>query len=214
VKPLPAQDLRSNVATWAVPGDRVPAVAYCLPHLAPTEAFDPAFAGQRLETTYFDTLNLDLRKARRRGRRYLTLRLRCYAGNDVAATVYAVSAKTEAEKWRQEVAVPAAEALLGPYPGGAWHEVLPAHLAARLDELAGGAALLPAARVGCRRYAVENAQDRYTLDVGVSTDAGKCLPFAVLEYKSTAPDAVPPGSLTRLPIRPLKLSKFLWATGV
>jgi hypothetical protein len=214
VKPLPAQDLRSNVATWAVPCDRVPAVAYCLPHLAPTEAFDPTFAGQPLRTTYFDTLALDLRKARTQGDRYLTLRLRCYGGNNQAEEVYAVSAKTEAEKWRQEIGPETAEVLLGPYPGGTWYGLLPAHLAARLEELAGAAALQVAAQVGCRRYAVENAQDRYTLDVGVCTDTGKHLGFAVLEYKSSQADAAPPGSLAQLAIRPLKLSKFLWATGV
>jgi hypothetical protein len=190
----------------------VPAVAYCLPHLAPTEEFDPTFAGQPLRTTYFDTLSLDLRKARRRGQRYLTLRLRRYAGNDLTGAVWAVSAKTEAEKWRQEVGSATAESLLGPYPSSTWYTLLPAHLAARLEELAGAGALQVAAQVCCRRYAVENAQDRWTLDVGVHTDAGKCLPFAVLEFKSTQADAAPPGNLAALGLRPLKLSKFLWAT--
>jgi hypothetical protein len=192
----------------------VPAVAYCLPHLAPTEAFDPAFQGQALETTYFDTRGLDLRKARHRGDRYLTLRLRCYltaAGDEL----YALSAKTEGQKWRQEIGAADAE----PIARGAyltWPETfLPPDLLARLQELAGpGHDLVPAARVGCRRFAVENEQDRFTLDVGVHTDTGKGLPFGVLEYKSTDGGSAPPGSLSALAIRPLKLSKFLWATEV
>src|SRR6516162_5052773 len=103
MQPLPTGDLRSNICSWAVPGDRVPAVACRLLYLAPAEVFDPTFQGQGLETTYFDTHRLDLRKARRKGDRYLTLRLRCYrtAGGD---EVYAISAKTEGRKWRQEIA--------------------------------------------------------------------------------------------------------------
>jgi hypothetical protein len=198
-----------------VPYDRVPAVAYCLPHLAPTEAFDPAFRGQSLRTTYFDTRGLDLRKARHRGDCYLTLRLRCYRtpGGD---EVYALSAKTEGRKWRQEVgAADAGQIARGAYL--TWPETfLPPDLLARLQELAGGPGhdLVPAARVCCRRYAVENDQDRFTLDVGVHADTGKGLPFGVLEYKCTDGGAAPPGSLSALPIRPLKLSKFLWATEV
>jgi hypothetical protein len=206
---LPAADLRSNVATWAVACGQLPAVAYCLPHLAPTEEFDPTFRGQDLATTYFDTLDLRLRKARQRGEKYLTLRLRCYGG-----LVFALSAKTEGQKWRQEVDAQTAGALLGTSPAAALHGLLPANVLARLQDLAGEEFLLPAACVHCRRYAVENAQDRFTLDVGVRTDTGKGLPFSVLEYKSTDPEASPPGSLQGIGLRPLKLSKFLWATGV
>jgi hypothetical protein len=215
MQPLPSGNLRSNICTWAVPCARVPAVAYCLPHLAPTESFDPTFRGQALETTYFDTPGLDLRRARHQGDRYLTLRLRCYR-TPGGEEVYALSAKTESQKWRREIAAEDAAAIsqalhvIGP------EVFLPADLLARLRELAGeqGYHLVPAARVSCRRYAVENDQDRFTLDVGVRTDTGKCLPFAVLEYKCADGSASIPGMLLSLPIRPLKLSKFLWATEV
>jgi hypothetical protein len=210
--PLPAQDLRSNVASWAVPTALLPAVAYCLPHLGATEAFDPTFRGQGLKTTYFDTPQLALRKARRQGAYYLTLRLRCYEGGDNYPEVYALSAKTETQKWRLEVAPDLAHAV-GQRPELLASQ-LPADLQARYLELVGDAPLAIVVCVSCRRYAVENAQDRFTLDVDVSTDTGKRLPFGVLEYKTTDPDATPPGSLQALPIRPLKLSKFLWATGV
>jgi hypothetical protein len=60
-------------------------------------------------------------------------------------------------------------------------------------------------RVQCRRYAVENAEDRLTLDTCVHTDLGKHLPFNVLEFKSTEPDD-PPEPLAAL--RPIKLSRL------
>jgi hypothetical protein len=69
----------------------------------------------------------------------------------------------------------------------------------------------PVVCVQCRRYAVENAQDRLTLDCDIRIDTGKALPHAVLEFKSTAPDD-PPEPLAAL--RPIKLSKFLWAAEV
>jgi hypothetical protein len=210
--PLPVTDLRSNIATWAVPCGCVPAVAYALPHLVPTEGFDPTFQGQQLVTTYFDTQALDLYKARRKGDSYLTLRLRCYRGNGTTPEVYALSAKTEAAKWRQEVPGDVAEAILA-MPGNLASR-LPSDLLARLFDLTGDAPLVQAVRVCCRRYAVENAQDRFTLDVDIHTDTGKHLPFAVLEYKSVDRDSTPPGSLQLLGLRPLKLSKFLWAAGV
>jgi hypothetical protein len=205
MRPLPAQDLRVNVASWAVPCAQAPAVGYCLVNLAPTEAFDPTFRGQGLETTYFDTRGLALRKARRKGDRYLTLRLRCYGD-----AVYAVSAKTENQKWRQEVSPTDADTVLS--APAVLADFLPPDLYGRYQELVGDGPLVQAVCVCCRRYAVESAQDRYTLDLGVCTDTGKCLPFAVLEYKSTDADATPPGSLLALPVRPLRLSKFLWAT--
>jgi hypothetical protein len=211
--PLPVSNLRTNVATWAVPACRLPAVAYALPHLAPTEGYDPTFRGQELLTTYFDTQGLLLRKARLGKQRYLTLRLRCYEP-DTGAAVYALSAKTEAQKWRQEVAPEVADAVSAGTAAAWTRRLLPPDLLARLLELAGDEPLLPACRVCCRRYAVESDRDRFTLDADVRTDAGKVLPFAVLEYKSADPGAVPPGSLAGLGLWPLKLSKFLWATGV
>ena len=71
----------------------------------------------------------------------------------------------------------------------------------------------PVACVQCHCYAVEDDQDRLTLDTQVRTDTGKMLPHAVLEFKSTKPDK-PPDALTALHLRPIKLSKFLWATEV
>jgi hypothetical protein len=205
MQPLPAQDLRTNVASWAIPISRLPAVAYCLPHLAPTESFDPTFAGQHLHTTYFDTQKLLLRKARTTQDRYLTLRLRCYGDE-----VYALSAKTKDQKWRQEITRDDADAILA--QPSMLLAGLPADLAARYQEIAGDRPLVQAVCIHCHRYAVESTQDRFTLDVGVRTDTGKELPFAVLEYKSTDPGATAPGSLLGLAIRPLKLSKFLWAS--
>jgi hypothetical protein len=212
---LPASNLRVNLATWAIPTGAIPAVTNSLLAALPTERFDPAFQGQQLATVYFDTQQLSLRKARHRGKRYLTLRIRCYSpsGPRPAPPAYAVSAKTEAEKWRLELPDELADLVLsGSWPG--WtNELLPPHLLARLQELTGDEPVLPVVCVEARRYAVEDDEDRYTLDVAVRTDTGKRLPFAVLEYKSCAQanqlrqlPGAPPG------LRPIKLSKFLWAT--
>jgi hypothetical protein len=206
-------DLRSNLGTWAVAPDEGAAVAAAMLEALPREDFDPDFRGQELETTYFDTPGFALRQARRRGDRYLTLRVRCYraAGQDEG---YALSVKTECEKFRLELTPRQADDLLrdGLGPGPALAALLSAHLLARLDELAGARPLLPVVTVCARRYAVEDAQDRLTLDVGVTTDTGKCLPCGVLEFKSTDAGAGPPGRLPSLGLRPIKLSKFLWAT--
>ena len=91
-------------------------------------------------------------------------------------------------------------------------ELLPGDLVARLLDLAGDQALMPVATVCTRRYAVEDKTDRLTLDVDVRTDTGKSLYADVLEFKSTQPDAEPPQPLAVLGLRPIKLSKFLWAT--
>ena len=211
--PLPAAPLRTNLGTWAVPDADLPAVAAVLLDALPTEPFDAAFRGQELETTYFDTPDFALRKARRRGDTYLTLRVRCYRQSDREA--YALSAKTEKEKWRTGIA-PETAGLLLESPSGlvTLLALLPADLAARLLDLAGEQGVRPVACVSARRYAVEEAQDRLTLDVGVETDSGKCLPFHVLEFKSADAGAAPPGRLPALALRPIKLSKFLWATEV
>jgi hypothetical protein len=214
MKPLPANPLRANLGTWAVPARRLPAVARAMLDALPPESFDPRFLGQDLETTYFDTARQGLRKARRKGDRYLTLRLRRY-GAPGAPPAWALSAKTEGEKWRAEVEADEAHALLGgPAPDAALRALLPAHLQARLAALAGDEPLGPVACVRARRYAVEDDQDRLTLDVDVRADTGKCLPASVLEFKSTAADEPPPGGLTALRLRPIKLSKFLWATKI
>jgi hypothetical protein len=62
--PLPARDLRSNLATWAVPPALAPAVAGILLDTLPREAFDPGFFGQIINTHYFDTADFDLCNAR------------------------------------------------------------------------------------------------------------------------------------------------------
>ena len=72
--------MRTNLGTWAVPTDRLPCVAGVLLDVLPAEMYDPSFRGQALETTYFDTADFDLRKARVGKDRYLTLRVRCYRG--------------------------------------------------------------------------------------------------------------------------------------
>jgi hypothetical protein len=207
--PLPSGDLRFNLATWAVPVCRLPGVAAVLAEALPREPFDSGFRGQDLATTYFDTPRFALRKARKKGRRYLTLRLRRYG-----ADVYALSAKTEDAKFRREISAEEAEAIARlPQPGRLLAMMLPADLQARLLELAPDG-VAPVVCVRCRRYAVEDDRDRLSLDVDVRTDRDKALPFAVLEFKSSDRDAQPPGAVTDLGLRPLKLSKFLWATEV
>jgi hypothetical protein len=207
---LPAPDLRNNLGTWSVPSCLAPAVAQIMCSSYPPEAFDPAFRGQGLETTYFDTPRFALRKARRQRGRYLTVRIRCYQPSDT----YALSAKTEGQKFRQEVAGDVARLLLdgGAVPVETWSQHLPADLYARLLELAGDEPFGPVVTVRARRYAVENEMDRLTLDVDVATDTGKRLPANILEFKSTRPGQAPPDGLLALPLRPVKLSKFLWST--
>jgi len=213
--PLPAADLRSNVGTWSVPACCLPAVAYEMGQVLKTEQFDPEFQGQYLQTTYLDTRDFALRKGRLKADHYLTLRLRCYspsceAGGDYPKGVYAFSAKTEGAKFRLEVPSYQAEDIL--QNGGASQIVrglLPGDLLARLAELAGDEPLCPVVSVCMTRYACEDPVHRLTLDVEVKTDTGKCYPTNVLEQKSVGKDAMP---LLATPLRPIKLSKFLWAT--
>jgi len=207
MNPLPAQDLRSNLATWAVPPRLTPAVVSAMRENLYPEPYDPEFRGQELETTYFDTSDFDLRKARRRSENYLTLRLRRYRPSNV----YAVSAKTESGKFRVEIDAEQAEAILDGGTG-ALVELLPADLVARLMSLGAEEFLVPVVTVFARRYAVENDADRLTLDTAVRTDSGKVLPADVLEFKSSVRPAAPPPDLTCLRLRPVKISKFLWAT--
>jgi len=209
MQPLPTADLRSNQGTWIVPTHRVPVVTAVMLDSLPAEAYDRAFLGQRLRTVYFDDTDYTLRKARAAKGRYLTLRLRCYESPG-KPDVYAVSAKTEREKWRVEIAPALAHGILGGASDLAGQ--LPAHLAARLSELGAGA-LVPVVRVGCTRFAVEDDADRITLDLGVDTDRHASLPFGVLEFKSRRPDPMY-DRITALRLAPLKFSKFLWATEV
>lgn len=208
----PAPDLRGNLGTWAVSSSLVPTVAYQMTQTLPPEEFDPEFLGQDLTTTYFDTRAFTLRKARRHQDKYLTLRIRCYRSPraDGAGEVYAVSAKTEKEKFRQFLPSDRAALLLadGIAPD-LWPFLLPAHLVARLLELVGQTPLVPVVAVCCRRHAVEDSVNRLTLDLDVRTDTGKVYPSHVLEWKSSRR-----GADLALPVRlrPIKLSKFLWAT--
>jgi hypothetical protein len=203
---LPASDLRSNLATWAVPVQLLPAVGNWMHDVLPNESYDPHFQGQRLETIYFDTQAFALRKARAAGERYLTLRIRCY--DSEGEKTYAVSAKTELEKWRQEITPTAAHRLID--LSSSLQPYLPPHLAARLTELTRDVDPLPVVTICCRRFAVEDDTSRYTLDTDVHTDTGKCLPFGVLEFKANGQAPDPP--LTPPGLYPLKLSKFLWST--
>jgi hypothetical protein len=229
MRDLPAPpDLRSNLATWAVPGSSLPALAAVLVVAMPRESFDPDFRGQYLETTYLDSASFALRKARRKNDRYLTLRIRCYRqpyypGRPLPQDepAYALSAKTESEKFRVPLPSNTAALLLaGGLPSADGYDLLPGSLQARLRELTDNQAVMPQVTVCARRYAVEDDQDRYTLDVEVRTDTDKCLPFAVLEFKSTRREAQPISELgdladlADLGLRSLKLSKYLWATGV
>jgi hypothetical protein len=212
--PLPATDLRSNVGTWAVPGFQLPALARQMLEVLSPEKFDADFRGQYLQTTYFDTKTFALRKARVKGKKYATLRVRCYAPATYApgseGGVYAISAKTESQKFRQEIDSGLAESLLqsGIVPsslGG----ILASDLIARIADFSKGEPLQPVVTLCFHRYAVEDSQHRLTLDTDIESDTGRCYPCHVLEQKSTNKLSSP---LISLPLRPIKLSKFLWAT--
>jgi len=171
----------------------------------PREKFDPSFRGQDLETTYFDTRRFRLRRERAKSDQYLTLRIRSY-GSDT----YALSAKTESEKFRVEIdPFDAQAALTGQYTS-LWQSQLPASLLARLNTLVDPTEITPVVKVCCTRYATEDKINRFTLDIVPRTDTGKRLGTNVLELKSSqaSPDII--AELT--PLRPIKLSKFLWST--
>jgi hypothetical protein len=213
MRPLPVTDLRRNLGTWAVSPPVLPAAGAALCAALPVESFDPDFSGQGLTTTYFDTQRFALRQARARGVRYLTLRLRRY-GPPGAGAGYALSAKTESAKWRLEVPRAEAEAALDAADVTTWAASrLPGDLRARLIDLTGAERLLAVVAVSCRRYACEDAAARLTLDVGVATDTDLVLPFHVLELKATDPGTPAPAFVDGLGLRPIKVSKFLWATG-
>src|SRR5205823_9069446 len=221
--PLPVTDLRSNVGTWAVLGCQLPALARQMLDVLSPEKFDPDFRGQYLQTTYFDTKTFKLRKARVKGKKYVTIRIRCYAPGAYATRlanrayasgseggVYAMSAKTENQKFRQEIDSHYAESLLqsGIVPSSLVG-ILASDLIARIADIGEGETLQPVVTLCFRRYAVEDGQHRLTLDTDIESDTGRCYPCHVLEQKSTHQDNSP---LITLPLRPIKLSKFLWAT--
>ena len=210
---LPAQELRRNAATWGVAALQMPAIGSVMHDLAPNEIYDPRFLGQDLSTYYFDTPGRDLTRARRKGNRYLTLRLRHYQPCDGSPDAWSLSAKTENGKWRIPLDEDSARAIqqnLLP----AWPRIwLPGDLLARLQELAPDPdSLVVCIRICCRRYAVEDAINRYTLDVGLQTDLGRMMSHGVLEFKSNADQPMVPMMVTRLQLRPIRLSKFKWAT--
>jgi hypothetical protein len=206
--PLPTKDLRSNIATWSVPTHHLPAVTKLMTGLLPTEKFDTDFEGQHLHTTYFDTTHFDLYKARVKKDQYLTLRIRHYKPTDT----YALSAKTEDQKFRIEIDGPTAELIIRfglHYPGA--YDLLPPDLQARAAAIVADPALVPVVQVGFHRYAVEDKVNRLTLDVCVHTDKGKTLTTNVLEQKSTTKDQQPYPDFAAVGLRPMKLSKFCWA---
>jgi hypothetical protein len=206
--PLPTQDLRSNIATWSVPLHALPAATERMLALLPAEAYDPYFRGQALETTYFDTREFRLRQARKRRKKYLTLRIRCYRSTDT----YALSAKTEDQKFRVEIDPAIAEIILDtglPYADA--YNLLPADLQARFLELCGDEPVVPVSTVRFHRYAVEDEEERLTLDADIRSDRGVRLPTSVLEQKSNDSGTEPFPAFRALCLRPLKLSKFLWS---
>jgi len=214
MQPVPAADLRSNAGTWSVSDCFLPTVVKQMLAALPAEKFDPDFNGQYLQTTYFDTRSFNLLKARKQKDRYLTLRIRCYSpakahGGSWPLGVYALSAKTEDQKFRVEISDASADLYLSQgIPQSSLAAVLPADLFARALDLAGDAPLIPVVTVCFQRYAVEDDVHRLTLDCDIRTDTGKCFPANVLEQKSTDEDATP---LIIAPMRPIKLSKVLWA---
>lgn len=215
---LPATDLRQNIMTLAVPNERLASVGYCMRRLLPAEEFDPEFYGQYLQTTYFDTPSLALRKARLDKSKYCTVRIRCYAptqppGLNYPQGIYALSVKTEEGKFR--VSLPPADAEAAFTPGAALDvlgDYLPGDLLARLISLIDGDPLQPAVTVCFTRYAVESTTDRITLDCNITTSNGKIFPTNVLEVKSTTKPYTAPPEVVEWNFSPIKLSKFLWAT--
>jgi hypothetical protein len=190
----------------------LPAVAQRMLDALPPEPFDPGFFGQDIKTHYFDTRGLALWKRRARKDQYLTLRLRCYHGVE-RDEAYAVSAKTERAKVRVDVDADTATALLG---GSTivplLQRILPAEMVARMMAYLDEEPLRVAACVSARRYATEDGARRLTLDTDVRTNAGKTMPYGVLEFKASDKGAAAPGSLLVLPgLSIAKLSKFLWS---
>jgi hypothetical protein len=221
---LPATDLRKTVLTLAVPGERLPAAGYQMRALLPAEEYDPGFGGQYLQTTYFDCARFRLRKLRLKKKKYLTIRIRCYAphrgpgalarGERDPEGIYALSIKTEDGKYRVEIGSSLAESLLvDGIDGPGDLTYLPADLLARYLELVGDNALYPVATLCFTRFAVESTTDRLTLDTAIHTSTGKVFPTNVLEVKSTVKpyEALP--EVRSWGYSPIRLSKFLWATG-
>src|SRR5262249_47003323 len=186
----------------------IPAVAQILTRSLPLETYDPNFLGQDLQTTYLDTTQFDLRRARLKGTRYLTLRVRCYQPSDT----YALSAKTETSKFRVAIDPSTAAGLLGDGVNDLLPRYLPSDLLERLVDITEGRPLTQVTTICFRRYAVEDDIDRFTFDLNITSNAGLSLPAHVLEFKSRLIGSEVPKPLAALHLSPIKLSKFLWAT--
>jgi hypothetical protein len=208
--PLPTGDVRTNLGSWAVSTYQLPAVANKLHDWLKNEPYDPNFLGQGITTTYFDTRKGKLRQTRVSKDKYLTLRVRCYQAPELPEA-YALSAKTESEKFRMEIT--GEDALAFQKGQARWGDFLPGNLYARLLDISQEEEILPKIQVTCKRFAVEDNVRRFTLDVDVRTDLGKVLPFSVLEYKGAPTDTTPP-NFPALGLRPIKLSKFVWSTRI
>jgi hypothetical protein len=215
---LPANDLRKTVLTLAVPTDRLPSVAAGMRALLPAEDYDPGFAGQYLQTTYFDSSCRCLRKARLGKDKYLIIRIRCYSptqqpGGDYPQGRYALSLKTESGKYRTEISTALAESLLANgIQGPGDMNYLPPDFLARYLDLVGEDELRPVVTVCFTRYAVESSTDRMTLDTEIEASNGKKLPASILEVKSITKPYEPLPEVLGWRLPPVKLSKFLWAT--
>src|SRR5260370_23598852 len=109
--PIPTEDLRSNIGTWAVGISLLPAVTRFMVDCLPKEEYDPYFNAQPICTTYFDTKDFNLRKARTRKDKYIVIRVRDYPGATTALSV-----KTENEKFRVEVTTTDIETLIDTLP--------------------------------------------------------------------------------------------------
>jgi hypothetical protein len=213
MQPLPTADLRSNICTGVVTDGQLPMVAAAMLDSLPAEGYDPKFNGQLLDTTYFDTPKFHLRSIRAQKNQYLTIRLRGYtfAANK---RLFALSIKTEAEKWREEIAPAVAQSIFRDPIFLLDH--IPGRFRARLASF-GIEELCPVVGIQCRRYAVEDDDARLTLDVGVATSRQKKLGFHVLEFKAVPSEirvVELPHRVAQCNLNPLKLSKFLWATEV
>jgi hypothetical protein len=215
---LPATDLRKNVLTLAIPNDSLPGIGYRMRALLPAEEYDPTFAGQYLQTTYFDTHCFRLRKARVKKDKYLTVRIRCYApsqhpGGRYPEGNYALSLKTEDGKYRTAISSNLAESLLANgIQSPSDLNYLPPDMLARYLDLIEDRPLYPVVTICFTRYAVESSTDRLTLDTGIVTSNGKQFSSSVLEVKSTNKPYEPLPEVTRWGFSPIRLSKFLWAT--
>jgi len=206
---VPANDLRSNAGTWAIPNCKLPCLADKMLSLLPKEKFDPNFEGQHLCTYYFDTFDFLLRKARIKKKKYCTIRLRTYNEE-----THALSIKTEDQKFRKTLAKAQALYLMPGIADPATDlDFLPGDLLARLLDLTNGQPLVQVAEVKFDRYAVEDQVNRLTLDIDIKTNTGKHFPdTGILENKTTKANRQPMPEVLALGYAPVRLSKFLWAS--